>query len=435
MDIEQRTVSKTKKRLLPVLIAAAIICYIDRVNIGFGSLGMMKDLGFTATVYGLGAGLFFIPYILFEVPSNIILARVGAGVWIARIMFTWGLIAGAMAFATGEASFYTLRLLLGVAEAGLFPGIMFYLALWFPAEYRGRIIGIFFMSLPLAVVIGSPVSGLLLNLDGVLGFHGWQWLFLIEALPPLVLAVYVFFFLPAGPEKVNWLTDEEKAWIRHRLEVEKSVSTIGHKNVLQALTNVKVVGLGLVCFCAVVSNYGLGFFLPQILKSFGLTNTQTGFVAAIPFLIGSFGCYIWGRSSDHFSERKMHIAISLTIAGALIGISTAFSSHVMQMICISIAGFGMFAYLAPFWALSTAYVSGAGVAGAAAAVATINSIANLGGFVSPYMIGYIRDTLHSFNAGLIAITVITFIGVALMLILSRSMPVVTHDDAATAPAE
>jgi ACS family tartrate transporter-like MFS transporter len=435
MDKEQETVRKIKIRLLPILIAGAIICYIDRVNVAFAAPGMMKDLGFTATVYGFGAGLFFLPYILFEVPSNVILAKVGARVWFCRIMITWGLISGAMAFVTGVYSFYSLRALLAVAEAGFFPGIMYYLTLWFPAEYRARIIGIFFMALPLANVVGAPISGPILNLDGLAGFTGWQWLFLIEAVPAIVLAVVILVVLPDGPEKAKWLDPEERAWLTSRLEADKRATNIGHQSIWQALSNPMVVGLGVICFCEVVSNYGLGFFLPQILKGFGLNNVQTGLVAAIPFLVGSFGCYVWGRHSDYTHERKLHIAAALAIAGGFIGISTAFSSPLIQMILISIAGFGMFAYLGPFWAMSTAYVAGAGAAGAAAAVGAINSIANIGGFVSPYAIGYIRDATNSFTGGLLAITAVSFIGVALVFIVCRSVRVATPPPATRLAAD
>jgi MFS family permease len=435
MDLEQRTIRKAKLRLLPWLIAGAIVCYIDRVNVAFAAPGMMKDLGFTATVYGFGAGLFFLPYILFEVPSNVILAKVGARVWFCRIMITWGLISGLMAFIGGEYSFYGLRVLLAVAEAGFFPGIMYYLTLWFPAEYRGRIIGIFFMALPLANVVGAPISGPILNLDGLAGFKGWQWLFLIEAVPAIVLAFLYLVVLPDRPDQVTWLDPEERAWLTSRLEADKRATDIGHQSIWQALANPLVIGLGVICFCEVVSNYGLGFFLPQILKGFGLNNVQTGLVAAIPFLVGSFGCYIWGRHSDYTQERKLHVAAALAIAGGFIGISTAFSSPLIQMILLSIAGFGMFAYLGPFWALSTAYVSGAGAAGAAAAVGAINSIANIGGFVSPYAVGYIKDATNSFVGGLLAITVVSFIGVALVFIIGSSIRVATSPPASRAGAD
>lgn len=420
MEIEQRTIAKMKWRLLPLLIAGAITCYIDRVNVAFAADGMMRDLGLTATVYGFGAGLFFIPYILCEVPSNIILAKVGARVWFCRIMITWGLTSACMVFTVGQYSFYSLRILLAIAEAGFFPGIMYYLTLWFPTEYRARIVGVFFMSLPLANVIGAPVSGFILNMEGLAGLHGWQWLFIAEAIPAVLLAVMTVIWLPSGPKDVHWLLPEEKAWLEARLEADRQSADIGHQSVWSALSNLTVIGLGIICFCEVVSNYGLGFFLPQILRGFGLNNVQTGFVAALPFLMGAFACYVWGRHSDSTHERKLHVAGALAIAGGFIGISTLFSSPTTQMILLTLAGFGMFAYLGPFWAMSTAYVSGAGPAAAAAAVGAINAIANLGGFLSPYVIGYIKDRTNSYDNGLLAITLVSFIGVVLVFVLGRT---------------
>jgi ACS family tartrate transporter-like MFS transporter len=421
MDIEQRTIRKLKMRLLPLLIAAAIMCFVDRVNVAFGAAGMMRDLGFTATVYGFGAGLFAIPYIIFEVPSNVILARVGARIWLARIMITWGLISAAMAFIVGEYSFYGLRVLLGVAEAGLFPGVLFYLSLWFPKEYRGRIIGIFYMSLPLANVLGAPVSGFILALEGVAGLHGWQWLFLIEGLLPVLLAFALYFYLPDAPDKARWLEPEERDWLVGSLQAEHKAVHVGQLSVLKALSDARVLALGAIVTCEVVSNYGLGFFLPLILKGFGLSNMQTGFVAAIPFLVGSFACYICGKTSDRLNERKLHVAGALAIAGTFIGLSTLFDSPVLQMVMLSIAGFGMYAYLAPFWWMCTTYATSIGPVGGAAALAAVNSIAQLGGFLSPWAIGYLRDATGTYTAGLLGISAVSFIGVALVFIFSQSL--------------
>jgi MFS family permease len=434
MNVEQRTIAKLKMRLLPILIAAAILCFVDRINVAFAASAMMKEFGFTATVYGFGAGLFIIPYIIFEVPSNVVLAKVGARLWLARIMITWGLISAAMAFIVGEYSFYGLRLLLGVAEAGLFPGVLFYLSLWFPREYRGRIIGIFYMALPLANVVGAPVSGFILALDGVAGLAGWQWLFLVEGLLPVVLAFILLRWLPDTPDKATWLEPQERDWLISSLETDRQAVHIGHLSVLKAMSDVRVLALGAIVVCEVVSNYGLGFFLPLILRGFGLNAMQTGFVAAIPFLIGSFSCYLAGKTSDRFQERKLHVAASLAIAGTFIGLSTAFGSPVTQMVLLSLAGFGMYLYLAPFWWMCTSYATSIGPVGGAAALAAINSIAQVGGFVSPWMVGYLRDATGTYAAGLLFISAVSFIGVALVFALGRTLNVAIRPQIARAEA-
>ncbi len=419
--VQQATIRKLKRRLLPLLIAAAIMCFIDRVNVAFAASGMMRDLGFSATVYGFGAGLFALPYIVLEVPSNLALARVGARLWLARIMITWGLIACAMALISSVSSFYVLRLLLGVAEAGLYPGIMFYLALWFPAEYRARIIGIFYMALPLANVLGAPVSGFLLALDGQAGLKGWQWLFLIEGAIPIVLAFLLLRYLPSQPEDAIWLAPEERVWLLGSLQRQEKQTHVGHLGIVHALLDGRTIALGLIAFCEAVSNYGLGFFLPLILKGFGFGNIQTGFVAAIPFLVGSLACYIAGRTSDRLGERKLHVAGALAIAGTFIALSTLFDTARMQMVMLSIAGIGMFAYLAPFWAICITYAGEIGPVGGAAALAAINSIAQLAGFLSPYAIGYIRDATNSYSGGLLVISGVSFTGIIIVFILGRSM--------------
>jgi MFS family permease len=417
MDVERRTIAKLKPRILPLCIAAAIICFMDRVNIAFAAPTMMKDLGFTATVYGFGAGVLFLTYILCEVPSNVMLSKVGARIWIARIMISWGIISAGMAFIVGPYSYFALRLLLGAAEAGLFPGILFYLSLWFPAFYLGRATSLFYLALPLANVVGAPMSGPILNLDGLLGLHGWQWLFLVEGVPPIILGAIFLAYLPDTPEKASWLAEDEREWLIRRLEVDRKATDIGHQSVWQALSNWKVIGLGIVVIAVNCTNYGLGFFLPLILKGFGLGNIGTGLVAAIPFVMGSLAAYICGKTSDYLKERKFHVAGSMAMAGIFLGLSVGFTSPVMQMVMISIAGFGMYAYLGPYWAMAISYIRGAGAAGAATSLALINSIGNLGGFASPYAIGYIKDVTNSFAGGIMAIAAVSMTGAVLTVLL------------------
>ncbi len=313
--IEKRTIAKVSRRLVPFLMLCYFVAYLDRVNVGFAALTMNKALGISATAYGFGAGIFFFSYFIFEVPSNLALERFGARIWIARIMLSWGILSGAMALVTGEYSFYLVRVLLGAAEAGFFPGIIFYLTLWFPGTYRARIIGWFMAAIPLSSVLGFPVSGMILNLDGGWGLAGWQWLFIIEAAPALILAGVVFFYLTDRPADAKWLEPDERAWLARRLSAEAQQKEDVHGlNVRQALTNPKVLALSLVYFGAVATNYGIAFWLPQIVKGFGLTNVQTGFVSAIPYIVGTVGMVLWSRRSDEKLERKLHAAVPFLIA-------------------------------------------------------------------------------------------------------------------------
>jgi MFS family permease len=378
---------------------------------------MNRDLGLSASQYGFGAGIFFIAYFLFEVPSNLLLERFGARKWIARIMFTWGVISGAMAFVGGPSSFYVLRALLGVAESGFFPGIFFYLTLWFPAVYRARIIGYFMAAIPLSTVLGAPVSGLLLGLDGVMGMKGWQWLFIIEAAPSLILSGFVLFYLTDRPADATWLRPDERAWLVRRLEAEHAQRTTKHDfSVAQALMNPKVLALSVVYFGAVATNYGLSFFLPQIVKAFGLTNFQTGLVSALPYAVGLVSIVWWGHRSDRLRERRYHAAFPLAVAAAGIAASTVFENPVLKMLALSIAGFGIFGNLPVFWTLPTAFLSGAAAAGG---IALINSIGNLAGFAGPYAMGAIKDLTGGYSAGLLCLSAAGFAAMMLVLVLGH----------------
>jgi D-galactonate transporter len=433
--IEKRTIAKVSLRLVPFLIVCYFVAYLDRVNVGFAALTMNKALGLTSSTFGLGAGVFFLAYFVFEVPSNLLLERFGARKWIARIMLSWGLLSGLMAFipqisnATGSSTtsvFYTIRIVLGAAEAGFFPGIIFYLTLWFPAIYRARIIGYFMAAIPLSSVIGAPVSGLLLNMDGAAGLAGWQWLFILEAAPALLLAVVVFFYLTDRPADATWLAPEERTWLAARLEAErKQREAAKHFGVWEALGDTRVLLLSCVYFGVVASNYGLSFFLPQIVRDFGLSFTATGFVTAIPYVVGTAGMVWWGRKSDRMRERKEHVGLAALVAGAGIAASTLIADPTGKMIALSIAGFGIFAALPVFWTLPTAFLSGAAAAGG---IAIINSIGNLAGFVGPYVMGTIKDSTGSFTIGLLAIA-----GLAILaMLIALSLP---HNDELETPPE
>jgi D-galactonate transporter len=428
--VESRTIAKVSRRLVPFLIICYFVAYLDRVNVGFAALTMNQDLGLSQTAFGFGAGIFFIAYFIFEVPSNLLLERFGARKWIARIMLSWGILSGAMALipavsrATGlgnEYSFYLLRVLLGAAEAGFFPGIIFYLTLWFPAEYRARIVGYFMAAIPLSTVIGAPISGVLLYLHGGLGFAGWQWLFIIEAVPAIILAGVVFFYLTDRPSDAQWLEPGERSWLAERLATEqRQREAVRTFTVAQSLVNPRVIGLSLVYFGAVATNYGLSFFLPQIVTTFGLNTFLTTLVSAAPYLVGLIGMVWWGRRSDRLAERRFHTAFPLFVAAAGIAVSTALDDPTLKMISLCVAGFGIFACLPVFWTLPTAFLSGAA---AAAGIAVINSIGNLAGFAGPFAMGWIKDHTGSYAGGLLLLAALGVIAMGIVLMLG-------HDDAA-----
>jgi MFS transporter, ACS family, tartrate transporter len=416
-ELEQRTMARVTKRLVPFLILCYFIAYLDRVNVSFAALQMNKDLGLTASAFGFGAGIFFLAYFVFEVPSNLALAHFGARRWIARIMFTWGILSGAMAFISGETGFYVVRVLLGAAEAGFFPGMIFFLTLWFPATYRARVIGYFMAAIPLSTVIGSPISGALLGLDGAFGLRGWQWLFILEAVPALILSVVVLVYLTDKPAHATWLADDERKWLTDRLAAEERQRVMArHYSVMQALLNPRVLALSLVYFGAVAVNYGLSFFLPQIVKAFGLSNLQTGFVSAIPFVVGVVSIVWWGRRSDAKMERRFHTAFPLFVAAAGLAAGAFLDDPTMKMTAFSIAGFGIFGALPVFWTLPTAFLSGAAAAGG---IAIINSIGNLSGFAGPYVMGWVKDRTGSFTDGLLVLSAAAIIGMVIVLMLGH----------------
>ena len=424
--VEVRTIAKVSKRLVPFLIICYFVAYLDRVNVSFAALTMNQDLGLSQTAFGFGAGIFFLAYFLFEVPSNLLLERFGARKWIARIMLSWGILSGAMAFipaiagATGlsnEYSFYLLRVLLGVAEAGFFPGIIFYLTLWFPAMYRARIVGYFMAAIPLSTVIGAPVSGVLLYLHGGLGLAGWQWLFIIEALPAIFLSVVVFFYLTDRPADATWLAPEERNWLAQRLELEqRQRQAVRDYTVMQSLVDPRVLGLSLVYFGAVATNYGLSFFLPQIVKAFGLNTFLTTVVSATPYVVGLIGMVWWGRRSDRKEERRFHTAFPLLVAAVGIAVSTALDDPLLKMISLCVAGFGIFACLPVFWTLPTAFLSGAA---AAAGIAVINSVGNLAGFAGPFAMGWIKDHTGSYAGGLLLLAGLGIVAMGIVLALGH----------------
>ena len=397
-NFARNTIVKISWRLLPLLVVSYLMAYIDRTNIAFAALTMNKDLGFSAYVYGWGAGIFFLGYALFEVPSNVILERVGARRWIARIMITWGIISGLMACASGPVSFLTLRFLLGVAEAGFFPGIIFYLAIWFPARYRARVISTLFLAVPIANALASVVSGAILEMDGTLGLRGWQWVFILEAFPAVLLAGVVLKWLTDRPAAATWLSVEERDWLETELRNERlAIERFGAMTLWQSLTDKRVLVLSMIYFTGVTAGYGLTFFLPQIVKALGQSNMMTGLLTAVPYVIGAVGLVLWGHSSDRRNERRWHLIVAMIVAGiGYLGAGWLNGSY-WALLAISIAAIGNNGARPSFWPMPSLFLTGPS---AAAGIALINSIGNLGGYVGPFVVGWIKDSTHSFAAAL-----------------------------------
>ncbi|BAM91639.1 MFS family tartrate transporter [Bradyrhizobium oligotrophicum S58] len=429
-DIEASTIRAISWRLIPFLMLAYFFSYLDRVNLGFAALTMNAELKFSPLVFAWGAGIFFIGYFIFEVPSNLALERFGASRWIARIMVTWGIISALMALVSGPWSFYTLRFLLGVAEAGFFPGIILYLTYWYPAQYRARFIAAFAVAVPVSTVIGAPVSGMLLGLHGALGLQGWQWLFIIEGIPSIILGVVTWFYLTDRPEHATWLSSEQKAWLAARLQAETTAKqTAGHMTLGQALSSPKVIVLSLIYFGFVGALYGMQFWLPQIVKAFGLTNVQTGFVTAIPYAFGTVAMILWARHSDATRERVVHVGAPMILIAVALAASSRLGDPTMTMVALTFAAIGVFCVFGVFWTLPTAWLSGTAAAGA---IALINSIGNLAGFGGPYLVGWIKDTTGSTAHGLLALSVLPLIAGLLVFFGGHESKV---EFAGQAPAE
>lgn len=394
-------------RIIPFILGCYLISFLDRVNVAFAALQMNRDLGFTKDVYGFGAGLFFLTYCVFEVPSNLALYRFGARRWIARIMLVWGIVAAGMAFVTGPMSFYVMRLLLGAAEAGFFPGVLFFLTLWFPASYRARIVSYFLAGVAISGLIGAPLSGLLLSLDGEAGLRGWQWLFIIEGAPAILLAPICLFYLQDGPANAKWLSAPERESLAAVLDAERRQREGKAKySIFQALTNPQVLFLAAMYFSNVCLLNGILFFLPQILKGFGMSNMQTGFVAAIPSLFALVAVIWWGRRSDARRERFGHAAFANFVGGAALLVSVLLTDPTMRIMAVTIAFGGTLAFTAPFWPIPSSFLSGSAAAGG---IAAISSLGVLGGFVAPSIIGYLGNLTGDFNAGLGAFGILAMV--------------------------
>jgi MFS transporter, ACS family, tartrate transporter len=430
--LEKSAMRKIYLRLLPFAVFTYFLAYIDRINVSFAGLTMRGDLSLSATAFGFAAGTFYWGYFIFEVPSNIVLEKIGARIWIARIMITWGIFAGLTALVVGSTSFSVVRFLLGAAEAGFFPGIVLYFTYWFPAHHHARIVSSFLIGLPIAVAAGSPVSTALLGLEGVWGLHGWQWMYIAEGVPTIIIGLATYFVLTDKPEQATFLTVEEKNWLSAKLASErKAKEAVKTFSIWQGMFDPKVLLLALNYFGIVVASLGVLIFVPQMIKSLGnLSNMTVGWLTMIPYITGGLGLVVWGRISDRMHERRWNLlgactvsTIGLIIAGATMGTWWA-------MVGLSIATFGFYGSKGPFWSMPPMFLTGTA---AAASIAWINSIGNLGGFFGPWYVGVVKDWSGSFSGGLYGLAALCLMSsIVCALFLHIPNPVLGEGQAADA---
>ena len=418
--IERETIKRVTWRLMPLLLLGYFCAYLDRSNVGMAATTMVKDLGFSNAVFGFGAGLFFFGYFLAEIPSNLIMNKIGARRWIARILITWGIIASLTGFVWSESSFYWNRIFLGLAEAGFYPGVVLYLTWWFPSYYRTRMMGIFQSASVVSLFIGPPIGGLLLYMDGIAGLHGWQWLYLIEGLPPVVMCVVTYFLLTDRPKNAMWLPEEQRIWLQNRLDSEQAQrEAVRTYSLGQAFSNPKIWLLTLAYFGNNVSGYGLVFFLPLIVKGLGVSTDWIGLTSALPYLCAFVAMIAWGYHSDLTGERTWHVAgAALVAAGGLaICVLIGVGHPVITMVALCVALMGQQALVPTFWSLPSAMLTGVAAAGG---LAMINAIGNLGGWLGPSVYGMVKDATGSTNLGLLCLA-------AAPIISAIAMVVVGHD--------
>ena len=399
-EAERRVFAKIGWRLMPILILSYILNYLDRTNISFAALTMRDAIGLSQAQLGFGAGVFFVGYCFLELPSNMVLYRVGARRWISRIMISWGLVSAAMSLAIGPNSFYVLRFLLGAAEAGFFPGIAFYLSTWFPSEYRTRIIAWFMVAIPVSTVIGGPLSGLLLRLDGVGGLAGWQWLFIVEGLPVVLVGLAILWLLPDRPEDAAWLTDDDRRIVRERLASERKPKEVRH--LASALADPRVWMLAGVQFGFLVGSYGIGIFLPQMLKTGNLSDVEVGFVTSASYLCATVGMILWARHVDRKGAKVMNLALACALSAlGFLGALLTTDYFWISVFWVTIAVVGVNGARAIFWTIPPRFLSGLAAAGG---LAFINSIGTAGGFVGPSVMGWLTDQTGSYSAGLLTMS-------------------------------
>lgn len=412
MEFEKDVIRKVTFKLIPALVVLYLVAYIDRAAVGFAHLHMGADVGIGDAAYGLGAGLFFIGYFLFEVPSNLLLDKFGARKWFARILLTWGLITMAMALIQGPYSFYILRFLLGVAEAGFFPGVLYLITQWYPVRHRGKIMGMFILSQPIAMMVAGPLAGALLGMDGIANMHGWQWLFIVVGLPAVLLAWPTLLYLPEKINSVKWLSNEQKTWLSNELiKDEAEYDQTRHGNPLYALKDKRVLTLALYYLPVTLSIYGLNLWLPTIIKQFsGGSDLQVGFLSSIPYVFGIIGLLIIPRSTDKLNDRYGHLSFLYALGACGMFFSAWLTSPVMQLIALSVVAFCLFSTTAVFWTLPGRFLTGAS---AAAGIALINSVGNLGGYIGPFGIGLLKQYTGNMASGLYFLTIVMIFGLIL----------------------
>jgi len=399
------------------MMVCYFVSFLDRVNVGFAALQMVKDLHLSPTVFGFGSGIFFVSYFIFEVPSNLLLQKIGARRWIARIMLTWGVLAAGMAFVTGPHSFYVMRLLLGTAEAGFFPGAILYLTYWFPSEYRARIVGLFTVAIPVSSFLGSPISAALLGVDGWFGLRGWQWMFIIEGFPAVLLGLACLVLLTDRPSDAKWLCADQREWLMSRLSAEGNRSRpVGQISVWKVLCNKHVLALSVVLAGSTAVSSGLQIWQPQIIKSYGLTNMQTGLLNSIPFALASIIMILWGKRSDQTGERVWHTSLPLMLTAVSLASALVFHSLFSIIVILCLAVIGIYAGKGPVWALSAEWLS---LGTAAAGLAQINAISNLAGFGTTYILGFIRDRTGSYPLAVLPLAALSMAGALMILWIAR----------------
>lgn len=421
LAIEKSCMRKCSSRLLPYLFFMFLLCYIDRTNLGFAGIQMSPELGLTASTFGFGAGLFFIGYFIFEVPSNLCLAKFGARRWIARIMVTWGAVAALMCMINGTTSFLVMRFLLGASEAGFYPGVTYFIGEWFPNKYRAAALSRFNLAQPVALVVGSLVSGFLISsLDGVMGWSGWRWLFLVEGIPTIFFGFVTLYYLTDKPADATWLTEEERNWLTNRMAEEAAAikGANADYSIMKALTHPAVLVLGIAYFLAICEGvYGINMWIPQMLKSWSnMSSMEIGFIGALPFVCAFISVIIFGHSSQVRQERKWHLTVALGMATVALCASMFVTGTIPTMICVCVGAAGMFAAIPLFWTIPAQFLTGTA---AATGIAVINSIGNLGGFFGPTAVGMVKDATGDFHYGLLLLGVCVFIGLVLCHVMNN----------------
>jgi MFS transporter, ACS family, tartrate transporter len=412
---EDQIFARMARRLLPFVMLLYVVNYIDRVNVGFAALTMNKDLGLSPAAYGFGASIFFVGYLIFQVPANLILEKIGARRWMFLILAVWGLLSASSAFMQGEYSYYALRFLLGVSEAGFFPGMLLYMTYWFPQSWRSRFVGVFMAAIPLANIIGGPLSTTILGMDGIAGLHGWQWMFILEGLPASLLAFAALKFLSDRPANASWLSDEEKRIVTQRLKKDEGTD---HRDFWPALTDPRVIALGLVLLGNQIGLYGVQLWLPQIVKDMGFSTFATGFVVALCFIAAMIVMIYWARRSDAKGERIWHVAIPLLLGAFGLMVAAVAQSNFLVLFSLAVALVGTLAYNGPFFSLPSTFLAGTAAAGG---VGFVNTIGSLGRFIGPYGVGVLKQSSGNYSSAMAAMGIAMLMSAIIVLAMGRKM--------------